>query len=107
MISSHWRPEAGIVPSPASVARPLNVILSSTAQVRLAAGGGDVGLGAVSPGVIRMGALVSLSPVTGSVTRTRVSSAAATVYVRCVLTPVASPKTPSPFRSQEYDSVSP
>jgi hypothetical protein len=64
MISDQVRADAGRVPSCASVAWPEKLMVSPTAQVRLAEGVSITGVGAVLPGptVMVIGALTEEAP---------------------------------------------
>jgi hypothetical protein len=100
MISSHDRPDAGIVPSCASVAPPEKEIGSPTFQVSVDAGDEIVGTGAVLPASIVIGALTVEAPCE-SVTLRWTTYVPAVWYVNDGCAAVESPYVPSPFRSQE------
>ena len=106
MRTVHDSAEAGRLPSSASVAVPENEIGSPTFHLSVESGAWITGTG----GELLTEMVIALEVVDArwlSVTRRRTLYEPGVWYVKPGLGLVESPKTPSPFRSQEYEIVSP
>jgi hypothetical protein len=109
MIRFHVKFDAGREPSWGSDALPAKSILSPTFHVRVESGAVMVGTGGWFPAaetVIVTGELVVDAPWL-SVTLSTALYVPAAVYVNDGFATVESPNVPSPFRSHEYEIVSP